>query len=196
MHDAEHDGKVGKLVKVRYMIDQVPTFPLAVIDFEASSLSLSDWPEISSYPIEVGIAIADADGTISTWSALIRPHPTWKSRGEWDRRSERVHRIGRDQLEAGLSAREAAEVLNERLAGVGTVWCDGGRYDAHWLVVLFATAGITPMFGLGDIAAALGVDAKTRERYNEMMEHRARRHRAGDDAADICTALSAAHVRG
>ena len=61
-------------------------WPLAVIDFEASALS------IESYPIEVGIAImANATADIEIWSTLIKPAPHWNMRAQWDPDAERIH---------------------------------------------------------------------------------------------------------
>jgi hypothetical protein len=53
--------------------------PLAIIDFEASALTLK------SYPIEVGVAIATSFSTpIVNWSSLIVPAPNWDLASQWD----------------------------------------------------------------------------------------------------------------
>lgn len=160
----------------------------AVIDFEASSLSLSEWPELSSYPIEAGVALVGPDGAISTWSSLIRPDRLWRANGEWDPKSERVHGISLEALNAGQSPSEVAHYLNTILEN-RDVWCDGGAYDQHWMNVLYRTAGVSPAFILRDISEIFGRNAQARTRYFELAGKGTRQHRAAQDAADIAAHL-------
>lgn len=68
-------------------------FPLVVMDFEASALTLD------SYPIEVGVAIATTpSSSIETWSSLIAPAPDWDLASHWDPDAERIHGISRWDL--------------------------------------------------------------------------------------------------
>lgn len=181
--------KAGNMGQDRTPLPTIPMLPLAMIDFEASSLSLSRWPEISSYPIEVGLAIAGVDGTIGGWSTLIRPDARWRRAGEWDRRSERVHGLSREQLDNGSPPHMVAAELNARLVDHPIVWSDEARYDGHWSEVLFGTADIAPTFVLRDLSAIWAADPDARLRYDFAREQRQRQHRAAADAADICTAL-------
>ena len=112
-------------------------FPLVVIDFEATALSLQ------SYPIEVGVARAvDARSPFDTWSTLIIPDASWDLSSQWDPDAQAIHGIAKRDLRDGLSARGAMLALNAWLGDAGCVWCDGGQYDLHWLNALSAAAGI------------------------------------------------------
>ena len=103
-------------------------WPLAVIDFEASSL------DDDSYPMEVGLALwPGPDEPILGWSTLIRPAGDWARRGHWSPASAKVHGIrGSDLLAHGRSPERIASALNEALGPGAVAWCDGGPYDAHW----------------------------------------------------------------
>lgn len=165
--------------------------PFAVIDIEASALSLSTWPELSSYPVEVGVAVVHARDAVSSWSSLIKPDPAWAKYGDWDAGWARIHKLTRDMLRDGQSAATAAAALNTLLAPLGRVYCDGGRYDAHWLHVLHATAGIPPAYTLADVSALLS-NAAMRARYAAQLALTTAPHRAGPDALRIAHALLAA----
>ncbi|MDP9412901.1 MAG: hypothetical protein M3Q08_02165 [Pseudomonadota bacterium] len=168
-------------------------FPLAVLDFEASSLSLSTYPELSSYPIEVGLAVATGlSEPILVWSSLIKPDPEWAARGDWDRASEKVHGIAREKLIAGMPPPQVAAALDEVLEPLGHAWCDGGRYDGHWLTVLYGAAKTKPKFHLGDMAGLFAFDRPMQNRYADILAATAPPHRAGEDAARICSALVSA----
>lgn len=160
-------------------------FPLAVIDFEASSLG-SD-----SYPIEVGVAIATGrQADIASWSALIKPSPEWKSANAWDRRSEQVHGIRQSQLDEGLQPAEALARLNELLTPIGTVWCDGGQYDRFWFDRLCKAAPLVrPAFKLWDIVGLFALDRAAHNRFANHIAQTEAPHRAGPDAVRICKAI-------
>jgi len=162
------------------------SYPLAVIDFEASALALD------SYPIEVGLAIARQRGSsIETWSALIQPHPTWDLNKRWDPDAQRVHGIRQWQLRSGHPAVVVMANLNQRLAGM-VVWCDGGLYDEAWLMTLAQAAKTEPAFSLRDIGPVLRNDERALDRYQAISVQQPRPHRAGPDAAAICAAIAAA----
>jgi DNA polymerase III epsilon subunit-like protein len=77
---------------------------------------------VSSYPIEVGLAIARPGLPIETWSTLIRPHRAWLSRAEWDRRAAQVHGITLAELRDGRSPAEVVALLDQKIAPFGQVW--------------------------------------------------------------------------
>ena len=105
------------------MQQQSPVF----IDFEASSLDL-----VASYPIEVGLCLAD--GTTHSW--LIRPHVLWL---DWSESAEKIHRIPRERLiEEGVEASDVAAALNQLIPGVA--YCDAWTFDSFWLHRLFRAA--------------------------------------------------------
>lgn len=115
----------------------------AFIDFEASSLDL-----IASYPIEVGVCLAD--GTLHSW--LIRPHVLWQ---DWSESAELVHGISRSTLEQeGAEIREVSQALNELLDG--QVFCDAWTFDSFWLHRLYKAANMTPNFQLESVSVLLG----------------------------------------
>jgi len=166
-------------------------WPLAVIDFEASSL------DEDSYPIEVGLALWPApDEPILSWSVLIRPAGDWVRRGHWSPASAKVHGIrGSDLLAHGRSPEWVASALNKALGPGAVSWCDGGPYDAHWARALFKAGGVRPTFALGDwhrLVPLLGVQA--RERALTWLEKAPARHRARTDAEQLLFAL--AHAIG
>lgn len=159
-------------------------FPLAVIDFEASSLSLE------SYPIEVGVAIAlDAQGPIDVWSTLICPSAEWLARSDWDEESAMTHGISRSELEGAAEPFDVANSLNMKLASIGLAWCDGGQYDGHWLRTLYQAAGLKPSYALWDIAAMFIMDRRKHNRFAEILAKTEAPHRAGSDAFRLCEAL-------
>ncbi|SFR66107.1 hypothetical protein SAMN05216203_2313 [Marinobacter daqiaonensis] len=117
---------------------QTPAF----IDFEASSLDL-----IASYPIEVGVCLAD--GSLHSW--LIHPHVLWQ---DWSDTAEEIHGITRDTLiEEGISVRRVAHHLNELLSG--PVFCDAWTFDSFWLHRLYRAADMRPAFQLESVSMLL-----------------------------------------
>jgi len=158
-------------------------FPLVVMDFEASALTLD------SYLIEVGVAIAASpSSSIATWSSLIAPDPDWDLTSQWDPDAERMHGISRWDLRQGKTARDVMLALNRLVATNAQVWCDGGHYDAHWLQTLARAAECQLHFALCDIGAAIRAD-RLRGRYLEALNRSVAPHRAGPDAERICAAL-------
>lgn len=161
-------------------------FPIAIVDFEASSL------DIDSYPIEAGLALCHAaDQPISVWSSLIVPTDDWNAVG-WDVAAQRVHGIARSELDAGMSPVEVASHLNQCLGPLGHAWSDGGRYDGHWMAALFRAAKIKPAFHLWDIAGLFAFDRAAKNRFADVLRQSEPAHRAGDDAARICSAIARA----
>ena len=167
------------------------SWPLAVIDFEASSL------DQDGYPIEVGLALWPApDQPVLGWSALIRPAGDWTRRGHWSPKSAKVHGIrGADLLAHGHPPAWVASALNAALGPGGVVWCDGGPYDVHWMRALFEAGGVRPGFVLNDwhrVTARL--DPAARERALAWMGQAPAQHRARADAERLLLAL--AHAVG
>lgn len=114
----------------------------AFIDFEASSLDL-----IASYPIEVGVCLAD--GSLHSW--MIRPHVLWQ---DWSESAELVHGISRATLEReGSEISEVTHALNELLQG--QVFCDAWTFDSFWMHRLYRAANMTPSFQLESVSALL-----------------------------------------
>ena len=166
-------------------------WPIAILDFEASSL------DEDGYPIEVGLALwPGPDEPILGWSALVRPAGDWVRRGHWSPASAKVHGIrGSDLLAHGRSPGWIASALNEALGPGAVAWCDGGPYDAHWTGALFKAGGVRPTFTLGDwhrLVPLLGAPA--RERALTWLRDAPARHRARADAEQLLFAL--AHAAG
>lgn len=162
-------------------------FPLVVIDFEATALTLK------SYPIEVGIArIEDEELPIVSWSALIAPAPTWDLKSQWDPDAQRVHGITPWQLRQGCDPADVMRELNGQTRNGGPVLCDGGPYDRHWLQTLSAAAGVAPTFKLGDIDQLLIQHPIAKAAFRRELERSSPPHRAGPDAHRLCSALAKA----
>jgi hypothetical protein len=159
-------------------------FPLILLDFEASSLS------DDSYPIEVGVALAlNSDGPIRVWSSLIQPGRDWTLRQDWDPAAEKVHHIPAALLATGQTASEVAKALNAIIGPVGHAYCDGGHYDGFWLERLLKAARIEPAFALWDLARLFLINRTLFRRFGAILDQSAAPHRAGADAARLCTAL-------
>ncbi len=161
-------------------------WPITTIDFEATSLASN------SHPIEIGVASWEGPGSIATvWSRLIRPTPGWDARGSWNPASEAIHGISRSSLDEGHDPTDVMRTLNERCPMGVLAFCDGGRYDGHWLAELAAAAAIEPLLHLGSwhrLARMFDEEGAAR-----LATHRAPHeiaHRAGPDAMDHIRALS------
>ncbi len=145
---------------------------LGVLDIEASGFGAA------SYPIEVGVALADG----RRWCSLIVPCADWT---HWSAEAEALHGITRAQLRAhGRPVAEVARTLNRLLAGA-TVYSDGWVVDDRWLRRLYFAAAVPQAFTLSPLEAVLNEDQMaawqgTREAVAG--ELAAPRHRASTDA--------------
>lgn len=155
------------------------TWPLASIDFEASSLVRN-----GSYPIEVGLAIwRSPKAPIVTWSSLIYPDPDWVKNGIWLDEAQKIHGIAPCDLEEAPSATWVAHELNKRMAGCSLAMCDGGEWDEHWYLTLFAAASVRPQFRLCSLREGLekaGPDLLNK--FADISSKKIVPHRAGPDA--------------
>ncbi|MBX2809254.1 MAG: hypothetical protein KTR20_11545 [Cellvibrionaceae bacterium] len=146
--------------------------PIATLDIEASGL------HPSSYPIEIGVLLANGD----CYCSLIKPDSSWT---HWCEKAEDLHRINRATLEEhGNSVRQVATELNQLLAGV-EVYSDCWVLDNDWLIKLFHKAQITPRFTLRDIMYALNEDeyhCLEAAKQDIVEEIKIDRHRATNDA--------------
>ncbi len=146
----------------------MPTF----IDFEASSLDL-----ICSYPIEVGVCLAD--GSLHSW--LIRPAPLWD---DWSATAQAIHGIAREQLlDEGVEVPEVAACLNECLQDIA--YSDAWTFDSFWLHRLFRAARLAPRFGLDSVSQILTppqIEAWPKCRQQAIHHFGLTTHRAANDA--------------
>jgi DNA polymerase III epsilon subunit-like protein len=158
----------------------IPLSRIAVIDLEASGLGSA------SYPTEIGWALLNDDGTISTSGAcLIRPAAKWATyTSAWSAASDRLTGITREMLDRdGVSPREAVERF---LAAVGDreLYSDEVDFDRHWLTMLADAAGVSlEERGLGDVKRLAEQAAWTVEPDEPP------RHRAEADARRLALAL-------
>jgi len=92
----------------------IPLSRIAVIDLEASSLGSA------SYPTEIGWALLNDDGTISTSGAcLIRPAAKWTTfTNAWSAASERLTGITRDMCQRRWKTRPHASVRTGQFRAV------------------------------------------------------------------------------
>ena len=166
-------------------------WPLAIIDFEASS-----WDH-HSYPIEVGLAFwPSPDEPIYGWSTLIKPAEKWTRHGDWSPKSAKVHGIsGRELFRNGTPVDRVAAILNKMLGSERIAWCDGDMYDIQCTGKLFKAAKATPVFHLGGWRDLLDmVGPAMRERGLEWLNQAPARHRARHGAERLLRAL--AHAVG
>ena len=132
------------------------------LDFEASSLSKH------SYPVEV--AWVFEDGRAEAY--LIRPAPGWD---DWDPRSEAIHHLSRERLEAeGTPHEQVADRMVEVLTG-HDLFASAPSWDGKWLSALLRAAGL-PRHSLrlrdtdaanAETAAAVLHDLVSAERFDE-----------------------------
>ena len=154
------------------MITIKPGYKPCVIDIEASGFG----PD--SYPIEVGVALANGE----KYCSLISPATSWT---HWDCGAEEVHRIPRDILEEhGKSVERVADELNEILEG-GTVFTDGWVVDHPWVNKLFRESKVTPEFSTSALEMILSqpqmeIWHETKDQVTADMA--LKRHRASNDA--------------
>ena len=128
-------------------------YPIQIIDYEASALTLN------SYPIEVGFCSWHGPGHRPiSWSSLIQPTDDWLINGDWDPDSARIHGLNRRDLHSGMAPDKVVAILNTSLTPSAPVLCDGGHYDAHWNAALFRAARTDPAFQLGDLWDGLRSD--------------------------------------
>ncbi|MCP4993657.1 MAG: hypothetical protein GY934_07715, partial [Gammaproteobacteria bacterium] len=87
------------------------------------------------------------DGDVECW--LISPDPAWQ---DWDEDVERdIHQISRYMLrQHGMPPKWILARMNELLQD-RCVYCDGGRWDMHWLSMLIQAAQVNASFKLKDI---------------------------------------------
>ena len=119
---------------------------LIFLDFEASSMSPDSWP------IEVGAAWIEADGTIASGGHLIRPDPAWPL-DDWSEVSADVHGMALADLEDAPSALDVALWVRDTAAG-GALVSDAPNYDWLWLDRLMEVAelGAPQIHGFHDLA--------------------------------------------
>ena len=119
----------------------VPALPQTVIvlDVVGSGRGPNSWP------VAIGVAIAEGGAIARCESRLIRPHPEWPE-AAWDEESARAHGIARGALDGAAAPEEVAGWLLDLLAG-RRAWSDGPMYHRYWLNALMAPTG----HGLGAV---------------------------------------------
>jgi hypothetical protein len=143
-----------------------------ILDVEASGFGRG------SYPIEVGIALADG----SRHCYLIFPARSWK---HWDDQAEAVHGISREVLLTyGRPVSDVAWRLNELLQK-RTVYSDAWAFDMSWIGKLFDAANMRQTFRIADISELFSDEQ--RANWDAMKESVSaslglKRHRASGDA--------------
>ncbi|MBY6117191.1 3'-5' exonuclease [Mameliella alba] len=151
---------------------------LAILDFEASSLSQASWP------VEIGLSWL-AHGVVRTWSSLIRPAPDWAI-DDWSLQSASVHGISLSDIMEAPSAIEVAETFFDIL-GSRKLVSDAPEFEARWLDCLLRAAGRAEVPSIADFD---GVSFAMFEGYAldllyETVERRPAPHRAGPDSARL-----------
>ncbi|HAC33869.1 MAG TPA: hypothetical protein DCF45_05045, partial [Gammaproteobacteria bacterium] len=125
----------------------------AIIDVEASGFG----PD--SYPIEVGLILADGE----RFCSLILPPEDWT---HWNEEAEIIHGVSRSVLQTyGTPMAEVTEKLNSLLSGQ-TIYSDGWVVDKPWLITLFSRAGMNMNFYLSPLEMILSESQM--ERWHEV----------------------------
>ena len=143
-----------------------------VIDLEASGLGRG------SYPIEVGIALADG----SSCCTLIYPDDHWQ---HWDHQAQQLHGIPRSLLLThGRSLVEVAQLLNQWVDG-RVVYSDAWGNDSSWLGLLFECAEVVQHFKLDSLRSIMSqaqADIWHQVKAQVIEDFGFQRHRASNDA--------------
>ena len=147
------------------------------LDIEASGLGTR------SYPIE--IAWKQLDG-MDEDDFLIDPR-TGYNWNDWDDNAANVHGLTQAELyEEGISAKEAATRLNQRLKGK-QVYSDAFEFDYFWISRLFDAAMVRPQFRLLGLEELLNEDDL--ELYQQLSTQSPRLHRAMPDVEDLIRSI-------
>ncbi|MEH6559028.1 MAG: hypothetical protein V7459_10260 [Oceanicoccus sp.] len=143
-----------------------------IIDVEASGLGRG------SYPIEVGIILANGDSHCT----IISREADWR---HWDAGAESLHGISRETLDRhGVDVVTVARMLNQWLEGQ-IVYSDAWGNDSSWIALLFECAQIPQRFRLESLRRLLSdqqlaIWHNTKESL--INEYGGERHRASKDA--------------
>lgn len=151
---------------------------IAILDFEASSLSEASWP------IEIGLSWLE-HGEVRTWSSLIHPAHDWEI-DDWSPQSAAVHGISLSELTEAPSTTEVAETFFKVLGGRRLV-SDAPEFETRWLDRLLRAAGRAENPSIEDFD---GTSFAVFEGYAldlvyETIERRPAPHRAGPDTARL-----------
>ncbi len=151
---------------------------IAILDFEASSLSEASWP------IEIGLSWLE-HGEVRTWSSLIHPAHDWEI-DDWSPQSAAVHGISLSELTEAPSTTEVAETFFKVLGGRRLV-SDAPEFEIRWLDRLLRAAGRAENPSIEDFD---GTSFAVFEGYAldlvyETIERRPAPHRAGPDTARL-----------
>lgn len=168
---------------------------IACLDFEASGLGVDlddfSWTR-GSFPIEVGITVLDTGtGSLDTWSAMIRPHPSWDL-SAWDPKAEAVHGLTRDVLAArGADAADAAREALARLAGCDIVMAGHAMMDGRWATMLFKASGLGRGPEMKSFEDLVTEKVITMDQYCAIPDRRPDpAHRAGEDSRELAEAVA------
>ena len=150
----------------------------AILDFEASSLSVQSWP------IEIGLSWIER-GAVQTWHSLIRPATDWDL-ADWSPQSAAVHGIPLSDLEAAPSASSVAREFLNILEGRQLV-SDAPEFEARWLSRLLGAIGENqiPLIEDFDSVSFAMFSNYALDMLYETVERRPAPHRAGPDSARL-----------
>ncbi len=153
----------------------------AVLDFEASGLSPHGWP------VEIGLSWIE-NGSVETWSSLIRPAPTWDL-ADWSPQSAAVHGIPLSDLETAPSATKVAENFLHVL-GKQHLVSDAPKFELRWLSRLLQANNYDriPLIENFHVISFALFDNYALDLLYETLERRRAPHRAGPDSARLAGA--------
>lgn len=154
---------------------------LIFLSFQASG------PERGAWPIEIGTAQVQSDGSVRVQGNLIRPHPSWR-KDLWSPASEQIHGLTLERLNsAPLADLIAAEFL-ELIAGL-TLISNAPEFDGPCFDMLAATISVTDTFDILGYNAAIALFGFAGiKRAHAFLRGSCPSHRAGNDAARLAMA--------
>jgi DNA polymerase III epsilon subunit-like protein len=144
-----------------------------------------------SWPIEIGTARVQSDGSVRVQGNLIRPHPSWRE-DLWSSAHKQIHDISRDRLKSAQPADLIAAEYLELIAGL-TIVSNDPEVDRFCLDMLAETIFATDTFDiLGFNAAIAPFGFPGIKRAHAFQKGLRPSHRAGNDAARLAMAWYAA----
>jgi hypothetical protein len=140
-----NDFNGGTIVLKTGLTSRTLPTPWFALDIEASGL------QTQSFPLQ--IAWCDVQGISRCY--LLKPSAKWDVES-WDVNAETLHGISLFHAQQnGMDCVVVAKELNAHLQAM-TVVSDGVAFDSNWLSMIFASAGIEPLFKIQDAYHWLG----------------------------------------
>lgn len=155
------------------------------------AFTTSDLSQYHGWPIEIGFAVNQPDGSTKTWSSLIRPADSW-DRDKWSPWAQKAHGIEfKDLATAPASATVAADVLRQAMCE-GVVFVVGKESKDQRLMNLLLSELTSPpecqVISFDELLQARALTAPRSERVNRYYQRIHETLRAEAAAASLAYA--------